>query len=192
MAAIWRHVSRCFIAGLVALLPIAGLVLAIVYLEYTIARAWLSEQEYYVPGLGILSTLVVIYIIGLIVSTFLGQMLWRQAERLLKRLPILGQLYVTLKQILGYGEGPGALFERVVLVPGRESNSWEIGLVTGQLPRDSSQMIVFVPASPNPLNGRLIVIAAAMTKPLAMSVNDAMRALVAVGKTGIDKIHVAG
>jgi len=184
-----RHFTRCFIAGIVALLPIAGLIASVVYLEYTISRSWLSQQPWYIPGLGIVFMILAVYLIGLVISTFLGQLLWGTVERLLKSMPVLGPLYTTLQQILGYGEGPGALFEKVVLVPGRETGAWELGLVTGQVHNPSGeQLVVFVPGAPNPMSGRLIVIPTADTRAAPMSVNDAMRALVAVGKSGMERL----
>lgn len=188
MSALWRHLSRCLIAGIVALLPIAGLVLSIVYMEYSLARVWLRDQPYYFPGLGIVLTLVGVYLIGLVISTFLGQLLWRQIDKLLGRLPVLGQVYRTLQQILGYGEGPGALFEKVVLVPGKDTGSWEVGLVTAT---QNEQLTVFVPGAPNPLAGRMILLPAAATKPVPLSVNEAMRILVAVGKTSDNRVLTA-
>lgn len=189
MGFLGRHFSRCFLAGIVALLPIAGLVASVVYLEYTISRSWLSQQPWYFPGLGIVFVILAVYLIGLVISTFLGQLLWRTVEKLLKSMPVLGPLYTTLQQILGYGEGPGALFEKVVLVPSRETGAWELGLVTRQVHKEGGeQLVVFVPGAPNPMAGRLIVIPSAVTQAVPMSVNDAMRALVAVGKSGTERL----
>ena len=92
MKSITKHVSRCLVAGIVALLPIAGVVLTVVYLEATISGSWLKEEDWYFPGLGILAVVVLIYIIGLIVSSFLGRWLWTRVDRLLERVPALGQL----------------------------------------------------------------------------------------------------
>lgn len=191
MSSIFRHIVRCLIAGIVALLPIAGIVVMVVYAEYRIAHYWLARQNWYFPGLGLLAVVVVLYLIGLVVGTVIGQWIWTQVDKLFARLPILGNLYQTLKQILGYGEGPGALFERVVLIPAHEANALEMGLVTNTIhvADGSEQLLVFVPACPNPMTGRLLVIEAARTRPVAMHVNEAMRAFVALGKAGIKNLQ---
>lgn len=180
-----RHVSRCFLAGVVALLPIGGLVLTVVYLEATLAGSWLAKQPWYFPGLGLLATAAAIYAIGLTVSTFLGRWAWSRFDMLFDNLPALGRLYQTLKQIIGYGEGKDAIFLRVVLLKGSSPDGEELGLVTNETTDAAglSKLIVFVPGAPNPTAGRLIVIDAARTVPLSMSVSDALKTLLSVGKT---------
>ena len=118
MKSLSRHISRTLVTGLVALLPIAGLVFSIIYLEKMVAGDWLTRLPFYFPGFGIIAAALAIYLIGLLVSTFLGRWAWRRIDALMHSLPALGQLYRTLKQILGYGDGKDALFQRVVLVPG--------------------------------------------------------------------------
>lgn len=187
MQIISRHITQCFLAGIVALLPIGGFVLAVFYLESMIASSWLARQPWYFPGLGLLATAVIIYLIGLTVSTFLGRWAWKRVDVLFDSLPALGRLYQTLKQIIGYGEGKDAIFQRVVLIRGSEPDGSELGLVTNETTDESGAMklIVFVPGAPNPTVGRLIVIDGARTIPLSISVSDALKTLLSVGKTPI-------
>jgi len=187
MQHISRHVARCFLAGIVALLPIGGFVLTVAYLEAMIAGSWLARQPYYFPGLGLIATAVVIYLIGLTVSTFLGRWLWSRIDLLFDSLPALGRLYQTLKQIIGYGEGKDAIFQRVVLIRGSEPDGSELGLVTNETVDASGnqELVVFVPGAPNPTTGRVIVIDAAHTVALSVTVNDALKTLLSVGKTPI-------
>ncbi len=187
MQYISRHVTRCFLAGIVALLPIGGFVLTVAYLEAMIAGSWLARQPYYFPGLGLIATAAVIYLIGLTVSTFLGRWLWKRVDALFDSLPALGRLYQTLKQIIGYGEGKDAIFQRVVLIRGSEPDGSELGLVTNETTDDAGtiKLIVFVPGAPNPTSGRLIVIDAARTIALSVTVHDALKTLLSVGKTPV-------
>ncbi len=185
MQLLTRHISRCFLAGIVALLPIGGLVLTVVYLEATLAGSWLAKQPWYFPGLGLLATAAVIYAMGLTVSTFLGRWAWSRLDVLFDGLPALGRLYQTLKQIIGYGEGKDAIFLRVVLLKGSSPDGEELGLVTNETTDAAGlgKLIVFVPGAPNPTTGRLIVIDPAQTVPLSMSISDALKTLLSVGKT---------
>ena len=182
MNAIRRHVSRCMIAGIVALLPIGGVVFTVVYFEKLIAESWLKDQGFYVFGIGLVATLVLIYCIGLAVSTFLGRWIWKLIDRMLDRLPILGGLYQTLKQVLGYGEGPDAVFNRVVLIPSRDLNGDEIGLVTSESELAGKKMLtVFVPSAPTPTTGRLVQVDAGQVRNVETSVSEALKFLVSVG-----------
>jgi len=186
---IGRHISRCLLAGLVALLPVGGLVLGAILLENSLAGSWLAEQPYYFPGLGIVAGAVVIYLIGLGVSSFVGRWAWRRVDALLDALPAIGRLYQTLKQILGYGEGENALFREVVTIPGREGHTEELGLITNRLPAadeaPEGRLAVFIPGAPNPTLGRLVYVDPAQVRPVDLSVNDALTALLAVGNTPV-------
>ncbi len=182
-----RHFVRCFMAGIVALLPIAGLLLTVIYFEQLIAGSWLHAQGFYFFGLGLLILVVLIYLVGLVVSTFVGRWLWRILDRLLDRLPVLGSLYQTLKQLLGYGEGPNALFRRAVLIREDDRSAWELGLVTQEGSTDNNgRVTVFVPHAPNPTTGRLILIEADRVQPCGLSVAQAMHVLVSIGAMSSD------
>jgi uncharacterized membrane protein len=106
---------------------------------------------------------------------------------MLNNLPALGRLYQTLKQILGYGEGKDGMFHEVVLVPSRDIDAVEIGLVTNQMidERGESKLIVFVPSAPNPTNGRMLVIESSLVHRINVPVSEALKALVSVGKTSL-------
>lgn len=185
MAAITRHLTKCFVTGVVALLPIAGIVLTVVYAELTISQSWLARQAWYIPGLGIVIVAATTYLIGLFLSNVIGKWIWRRSDRILDQLPVLGSLYQTLKQILGYGEGESALFMYVALIPAANGTGDELGLVTREIVAadGAARLVVFVPSAPTPTSGRLIVIERSSAKRLSMSVNEAMKTLVAVGKT---------
>ena len=185
MRSLSKHVTQTLIAGTVALLPLVGVVLGAVLAEKAVAESWLAKQAFYFPGLGILGTLVITYAIGLTVTTLVGRWAWNLMDRMLEALPALGTLYRTLKQVLGYGDGKDAMFERVVLVPGRDQDSKELGLVTNTLPANAdkaTRLVVFVPAAPTPTSGRMVVIDESRTEPMSMSVHEALKFLVAVGK----------
>jgi uncharacterized membrane protein len=188
MNQISRHFTKNILAGLVAILPIGGLILTIGYLETSISSAGLTRLPFYFPGLGILLALVMIYLIGLILTTFIGKWLWKLIDKLLNNLPALGKLYQTLKQILGYGEGEDAIFQQTVLVPAQGGTGMEIGLVTNRikLPDGSENLVIFIPGSPNPTTGRLVISKPDMVTQTKTPVNSAFKILVAAGKSEID------
>jgi uncharacterized membrane protein len=188
MNSISRHFTKNILAGVVAILPIGGLILTIGYLETSISSAGLTRLPFYFPGLGILLVLVLIYLIGLILTTFIGKWLWNLIDKLLNNLPALGKLYQTLKQILGYGEGEDAIFQQTVLVPAQGGSGLEIGLVTNRikLPDGSENLVIFIPGSPNPTSGRLIISKPEMVTLTKIPVNSAFKILVAAGKSEIE------
>lgn len=183
MKSIKRHVCKCIVAGIVALMPLCGLVMSVAYLEAQISGSWLRDQWFYFWGCGLLVTAVVVYAIGFAISTFVGRWLWNAVDRVLDQMPLLGGLYQTLKQIIGYGEGPNAMFRRVVMIPSKDLSGDELGLVTNETEVDESriQLTVFVPNAPTPTSGRLVIVDANKVRPSTLSVHDALKTLVSVG-----------
>lgn len=157
--------------------------LGIAYLEDVLTESWRKEVSWYFPGLGLLLALVVIYFVGLFVTTFVGKWLWGRIDGVLERLPILGSLYQSLKEVLGYDSKRDRFFESVVAVA--VDDGFEIGLVTGKAPGPDGEehTVVFVPSSPNPTNGRLLLLPEERLKKLDMRAADALRGLVSMGKT---------
>jgi uncharacterized membrane protein len=178
-----KHVSKCFLAGMVAILPIGGTVLTVAYLESTISDSGIAKLPFYFPGLGLLLAVVVVYLLGLLTTTIVGRWAWKRIDEAAGRMPIAGRLYVSLKQILGYGAGEDAVFKAVVMVRSTIDQSEEIGLVTGKLKAEGGldKLVVFVPGSPNPTSGRLVVVAPENVKPSDLPVHDALRLLVTLG-----------
>lgn len=190
MSTISGHLTRCFLAGIVALLPIGGTILTVAYLESSVAGSWLARQPFYFPGAGILLAAAIIYVVGLIATTVLGRWAWTRVDQLLDRLPVLGRLYQTLKQILGVAEGKDAIFQQVVLVPSRDTGAMEIGLVTHETvdAAGKKQRVVFVPSAPTPTSGRLLIVDEALLVPLNIPAGEALKALVSLGKVALPNV----
>jgi uncharacterized membrane protein len=171
------------VAGIVALLPVGGAVFMIVWLEGTIAASWHEQVKWYFPGLGLLLAMLAVYLVGLFVTTFLGRWLWRSVDRLLEGTPLLGTLYQSLKEVLGYDSARERFFQGVVAV--RADEGYELGFVTGQTagPDGKPHTLVFVPSAPNPTNGKLLLVDPARLLKLDVRTADALRSLVSMGKT---------
>ncbi len=177
-----NHLLTSFVAGIVALLPVVGLAITIVYFENQVAGVWLKAQGFYFFGLGILLATLLVYLVGLTVSTLVGRWIWGKLDRMLERLPVLGRLYQTLKQILGYGEGPGGVFKRVVLVSLESGDRYELGLVTREAGEETGgRVVVFLPTAPAPTSGRLIYVEPSRVQPSTLSPSQVMQLLVSLG-----------
>src|SRR5688572_29583669 len=116
MNASTRHFTRCMVAGIVAQLPMGGAVLTVVWLEGALSASWRGNVSWYFPGLGLVMALAAIYLIGLFVTTFAGRWLWRTCDGVLEQLPIVGTLYQSLKEVLGYDSSRERFFRGVVAV----------------------------------------------------------------------------
>jgi uncharacterized membrane protein len=156
-------------------------------MESAISGSGISDLPFYFPGFGLLAACVSVYLLGLVTTTVVGRWLWGKVDVLFHGLPALGRLYGSLKQILGYGGGGDAVFQSVVMVPCATGLGEEMGLITnsrsGAVGID--QLVVFVPGSPTPTSGRLVVIDSDKVRKVDVSVHEALKGLVTVGKTDI-------
>jgi len=187
-----KHIAGSLVAGIIAILPVGGLILSVGYLESTISSSGLSKLPFYFPGFGLIAAIFLIYLVGLAVTTFVGKWLWKRIDLLLDKLPALGGIYQTLKQILGYGEGKDAIFHEAVLIQSTDFQAEELGLVTNRIidAEGKPKLVIFIPGVPNPTSGRLILLDEALVKRLAMPVNETLKALVSMGKTEVDLARV--
>jgi uncharacterized membrane protein len=182
----YSHITKCFLAGLVAILPIGGLILLVVHLDRGL-RPLVKDTIFDFFGMSIIVAAVAIYLLGLIVTTFIGRWLWGLIDGILSRLPGLAMLYNTLKQILGYGDGKDALFRQVVFIKDHASGTLELGLVTEELnlKEHGHRMAIFLPGSPNPMLGKMVLVEPHRVIPTQIPVDVALKALLSTGKTGL-------
>jgi len=182
-----RHFTKCLVGGLVAALPVGGLILMLYMLDGQL-RILLQDTPFNFPGVGLLVGVAGLYLLGLTVTTFIGRWLWRILDRLLESAPGLSVLYQTLKQITGYGGGRDALFREVVLVRSEFKGTLELGLVTEEHrpAGEEARLFVFVPGSPNPAGGRLALVKREDCVETKIPVDVALKALFSTGKMGLE------
>ena len=180
------HLMKCFLAGLVAILPVGGLVVLVYQLEVHL-NPLIDDLPFYFPGLAILAALAAIYLLGLTVSTFAGRWLWKRFDRMLEQVPGLAVFYQTLKQILGYGGGKEALFRRVVFLKHEQDGRLELGLLTDEIQVEGQgpRWMVFLPGSPNPTTGQLVLADPGRCIATKIPVDVAIKALLSTGKSGL-------
>lgn len=156
-------------------------------------RAWrrVSIGNWAVLDLfGLLVAIVLIYMVGLVLGSYLGHAVYRRGEELLKRVPLFRQVYPYVKQVTDFlvGDGEQKLqFNRVVAVQYPRKGLWSIGLVTGDTLRAVQQkadlecMTIFIPSSPTPFTGYVITAPVEDTVELPISIDDALRFTVSGG-----------
>jgi uncharacterized membrane protein len=190
MNGLYRHLVICLVTGAVAILPIGGTIVLIAFAENSFRP--LIPTKWYFPGLALITVVLLLYLLGLTLSTVVGRWFWKGLDNVMDRMPGLGMIYRTLKQILGFEAGEGALFQGVVLVP-NEATGWsEIGLVTSaERDDESQQLVVFVPGSPNPAQGRLVRLPVARAVRTDWSVDGALKYLFSLGKISNSKPDLA-
>jgi len=143
---------------------------------------------FHVPGLGVLLALVILLVTGMLFANLLGRQLVTAWERLLGRIPFVGPLYRGSKQVAETVLAPdGKAFRKVVLIRWPHHDSRAIAFVTGtalgevQEKTHERLVAVFLPTTPNPTSGFILLVPEADIVPLDMTVEDAFRLVVSLG-----------
>jgi len=191
------HLRTCLISGILVLLPVI-ITLAVVKFVFdlvtggltpVIARL-LSEADPIIHRMvAFLLTLFFIYLIGLTTRHVVGRRLVRAGEAFLLRIPVLKTVYGPTKQTIDMLTNRTRNdFKSVALCQFPERGSYVIGFVTGTVTDADGHVrhTVFLPTTPNPTSGYLLILPPDRIEPVEMSVEDAMRVVMTGGVLGGD------
>ncbi len=153
-----------------------------------------------IPGVGLLSLILIIFITGILATNVIFKWLIGEASKFITRIPIIKSIYSTSKQIFDTVLSDNSKsFKQAVLIQFPATDNWTIAFVTGiinkqgaiitQIPQqneniDNQQedwLSVYVPTTPNPTSGYLLIINSKNVKPLDIKVEDALKYIVSMG-----------
>jgi uncharacterized membrane protein len=105
----------------------------------------------------VLISLLIVYLLGLLGSFFIGRQILAQVEHFIENLPLIKGIYGTTKQVIAVFRkgGGGAGFQRVVLVEFPRQGTWTVAFVTNTVHDAATGNLVccFIPMTPNPTSG---------------------------------------
>ena len=181
-ATLQTHLRNTFLAGALAAAPIAATVFLLVYVE-SLTRAPIKQMlGINVPFIGVAMAVVLIYLVGLVVNSLLGKWLIRLVDALLLRVPVLNELYKAWKHVSITTTSKDGVFSKVVLMPVEGGRSTTLGFSSGEaIAGDPKTCCVFVPAVPNPMNGRLYFVPIEDVRVLDLSVEEAFKIILSGG-----------
>ena len=184
-----------FIAGVVVLIPIGitiYLTLFIIKISSKILPKELNPNHYLpydIPGVEIIISIILITFIGWLSLSIIGKKLLEIFNNILKRIPILRTIYSAFEQMLDMFTKSDKNKKNVVLVEYPRKGSWAVGFATkeneSEISRKSKQNLVnvFVPTTPNPTSGFLLMFPKEEVIYLDMSFEEASRFIVSAGSS---------
>ena len=200
------RLRQLFFTGLILVLPmmitvwllvilvrlVEGLSSPVLLAILRLARPGFAENPailtWVVPILGVFVTIGLVLLVGALASNFIGRKVVEWFERLMLRLPMVKWIYGPARQLLDAFSNQGAAFRRVVAVEYPRAGVYTIGFLTRGdtvMPREGEPMrdmsLVFLPTTPNPTNGWLVVVPNDQVVPLDMSVEDGIKLIVSGG-----------
>ena len=191
------RLRRYFVAGLLVWLPLVATILLLAFVIRLVDRSLLllppalrpeNLLGFTVPGLGVILTLIILLVTGVIVANFFGRRLIAMWENLLSRIPFVNTVYGAIKQITSsLFSDSGQSFREVVLVEYPRRGLWMLALVTGDTPKQFQKSIghdlinIYVPTTPNPTSGFYIMVPPSDVKRLDIPVEAGLKMILSAG-----------
>ena len=192
-----RSVRNYLIGGLLVWIPIMVTVWVVRFLARILDQSllllpspWRPEALFgmYVPGLGVILSLLLLLLTGVLVKNLFGGRMVRGLESLVRRVPVIGPVYSGAKT---FSEtvltDKGSSFKQVVMVEFPRKGVFSIGFITSEdleeVQARTAQDVtcVFVPTTPNPTTGFIILVPRDEVVRLDMTVDDAFKMLLTLG-----------
>lgn len=146
-----------------------------------------------IPGLGLVSLILLIYTMGALASNMLGKRLLSLGEKIINRLPLVKNVYQASKQLTSaIAMQDKESFQRVVFVEYPKEHSYAIAFVTKDFVDDSGQPLVavFLPTTPNPTSGFILLIPKSKVIATNISVEEGIKLVMSGGMVGSRHLRV--
>jgi len=201
-----RHVRTHFVRGLLIVLPaiitfwLLRMLFGAVSGNVTpwVLRAlaaggvpWVNDwhARFLVPVIGLVLTLLLIYLIGLIAANLVGQRILAWFEGGVLKIPFVKSIYGGARQLLdAFGSGANGTFTRVVLVQYPRTGVFTVGFVTSEVRVEMpvggvlvDSVMVFLPTTPNPTSGWLAIVPEADLIDFDLSIEEGVKLIVSGG-----------
>jgi uncharacterized membrane protein len=186
-----RLVRRYFFMGVVAAVPLVvtvWLVSTVVRWVDALVAPLLPKAALALPGIGLLLAFLGLTLLGLVTANVVGRYLLSAIDRVLNRIPVVGNIYKPVRQMFETFRPGARSFRSVVLIDYPHPGSKSLAFITADAPAEigADKVAVFVPTSPNLYAGFLLYVEESKLISLKMSVEDAVRLQVSAGMAGIN------
>jgi len=187
-----QTLKSLFIRGLLALIPLVATIYVLEFIFTFLDRLLdvfirgLFGIE--IPGIGALASLLLILFIGFIVTNVLGSQLIHYAERLLKKVPLVPRIYFAIKQIIqAFSMQDNKAFSKVVMVEYPRKGIYSVGFLLSECKAEIRNAVdknlthVFIPTTPNPTTGFLLLVPDDEIIVLDMTIEDGLKYVLSAG-----------
>lgn len=190
--------KKYFITGLLVLIPLWATYYVLSGLLSMIDGMLGDLPSYFVgfrfPGMGIITLVAFILIIGMLSTNYLGTRLVRYSDDFMQKVPLVRGIYTTVKQIMETFSVKHN-FHGVGLVEYPRKGCYSVGFMTGEvqgthLGLSGKYVSVFVPTTPNPTAGFLLILPDYEVTRLDMTVDEGMKFIISLGLVSLSEIEI--
>ena len=188
---ILRTLQRVFVSGILVVVPVT-VTLFVLYVLFQkvdglLSPLFLKYLGYSVPGMGVLATLVLIFVVGIIARNVIGGRLFGLGELIFVRTPLVRAVYTAAKQLLeAVTSTERSAFNRAVLIEYPRTGIFTIGFAASRprlrlADRDEPMVTVFIPSTPTPVTGSVVLVRESEVYDLTMTTEEAIKYIVSGG-----------
>ncbi|MFV1993012.1 MAG: DUF502 domain-containing protein [Acidiferrobacterales bacterium] len=188
---------RYLIAGLLVWVPLGVTFVIIKYLvdllDQTLLLLPLAYRPetltgFYIPGLGVILTVLVLLVTGMVAANLFGRTLVNIWERLLARIPLVRSIYSGVKQIMAtLFSDTSKSFKEVVMVEYPRRGAWTLAFVTGTGWQPAKALVnedlvnIYVPTTPNPTSGFFLMVPRKDIMALDLTIDEGLKMILSLG-----------
>ncbi len=195
-----RLLRRRLIAGLIVIAPLAVTLYVLWWLFRTVDGI-LGNSVYRligvpIPGLGLVLLLALLFGVGWLAEEAVGKQMANWWNVFLDRIPVVNRLYTATRRIVGsvFGGEERRFFKEVVLFEYPSPGQWTLGFQTGKAPdalddRIEDGVTIFLPTSPNPVTGFLIIVPEERVIHLPVTVEEGFTFILSAGAVSPGRAH---
>ncbi|MFH1381671.1 MAG: DUF502 domain-containing protein [Chloroflexota bacterium] len=183
-----QHIRNVFLTGIVAVVPLVVTYLVFRWLFDAIDGMFQPLIKLLIgrtiPGVGLVVVIILVYLVGLIATNVVGRRLVQGFDAVISRTPIIQYVYAAAREVVNALRGLRRVsFKEVVVVEFPKAGMYSLGFITGH-PLDfrgQKKVPVFVPHTPNPMTGFLVMLAAEDIIDTDLTIEEAMRMILSGG-----------
>ena len=191
-----KKIRTWFLSGLSVILPIGLTVFVLSKLFYFvdgILQEWVIRTiGYEIPGLGMVLVVLIVLLVGMITSNFLGKKIVKFGETIIGKIPLIKIIFNPIREIVSnLSANKSGSFKKVVLIDFPMEGRKSIGFITSDqiALNDEKRLCVFIPTTPNPTNGYLIIVEHTAVEVLDISVEEGLKMIVSMGNAMCKNIN---
>lgn len=200
---ILRHFRSKIFAGILVVLPLGITFLVLLFLFNTVEKIIkplipkipisVFQDNFYIPGLGIIAFLILLYLLGIIATNVIGNKLVSIGDRLFTAIPIVKNIYTSSKQLTeAFSKTRKGSFRQAVFVEFPQQGNYALGFITNELKDLDNQkkVTVFLPTAFIPPQGILLFLPKEKIIPSNLTIEEAIKAIMSVGIVTPNMVNV--
>lgn len=190
-----QHTRNAFLTGILAAVPLLVTYLVFRWLFLALDGIFQPAIIFLIgrslPGVGLVAVVLLVYLLGLIMTNIVGRRLVGAVNSMMCRAPVIGSIYGPATEVVNAVRSlKQVLFKKVVIVEFPKVGMYSLGFVTGKPVdfRGQRKVPLFIPHTPNPMTGFLVLLSAEDILDTDLTVDEAMRMVLSGGLLSPERI----